>query len=72
VTTACDVRFNSRLRNSCSNPFITESTTISAATPTATPSKETIEMNDTKRLARRARKYRRPMQSVRGRNMARH
>ena len=39
-----------RLRSSRSKPFITERTTISTATPIATPSIEISEMNDRKRL----------------------
>ncbi len=56
VTTPWALRLSRRLRSSCSKPFITESTTTRAATPTATPSSETSEMNETKRLARRARR----------------
>ncbi len=39
-----------RDRSSCSNPFITDSTTISTATPIATPTMEIMEMKDRKRL----------------------
>lgn len=39
-----------RVRSSVWKPFITDSTTISAATPRAMPSIETSEMKDMKRL----------------------
>jgi hypothetical protein len=35
---------------------MTDNTTIRAATPTATPSSDTREMNETNRLARRVRR----------------
>ncbi|MCY1222045.1 hypothetical protein D9M72_341220 [compost metagenome] len=53
-----------RSRTSFWNPFITDSTTISAATPRAIPNIEIIEMNEMKvlRLARLlARVYRQPI-----------
>jgi hypothetical protein len=37
-----------RARSSCSKPFITDSTTISAATPSATPIIEVSEMKEMK------------------------
>ena len=37
-----------RVLSSRAKPFITDSTTISTATPTASPSAETTEMNDRK------------------------
>jgi hypothetical protein len=51
---ACADRLSSRVRSSDSNPFITDSTVISAATPTATPSSDTQVMNETKKLCSRA------------------
>jgi hypothetical protein len=45
---------SSRVRSSVSNPFITDSTVISAATPTATPSSDTQVMKETKKLCSRA------------------
>ena len=39
-----------RVRSSSWKPFITDSTTISAATPKAMPSIDTKEMNEMKRL----------------------
>ncbi len=39
-----------RLLSSLSKPFITDSTTISTATPIATPTIDISEMNDRKRL----------------------
>jgi hypothetical protein len=39
-----------RVRSSFWNPFITESTVINAATPSAMPSIEISEMNEMKRL----------------------
>jgi hypothetical protein len=50
-----------RLRNSDSKPFMTDSTTMSTATPMATPAIEITEMNDAKPLPRADRRYRRPM-----------
>ena len=37
-----------RLRSSCSKPFITDSTVISAITPIAIPAIEAAEMNEMK------------------------
>ncbi len=51
---ACAETLSRRPRNSDSKPFITESTVISAATPTATPSNDTQVMKDTKKLCSRA------------------
>jgi hypothetical protein len=42
----CDATARMRLRSSSWNPFITESTTISAATPSAMPAIEISEMNE--------------------------
>jgi hypothetical protein len=44
-----------RARSSRSKPFMTDSTTISAITPTAMPSIDTSEMNEMKWLRRLAR-----------------
>jgi len=44
-----------RVRTSSWKPFITESTTIRAQTPTAMPIIETAELMPMKRLRRRAR-----------------
>ena len=55
----CDATERMRLRNSSWKPFITEITTINAATPSAIPAIDTAAMNDTKPLRlepRRARK----------------
>ncbi len=49
-----------RARTSFWNPFITDSTTISAATPSAMPSIEVSEMNEMKWLRRSARVKRSP------------
>ena len=46
----CDATERMRLRNSCWNPFITDSTTISAATPSAMPAIEMSAMNEMKAL----------------------
>ncbi len=46
---------NRRERSSVSNPFITDRMTIRAATPTATPTRETQVMNETKNRCERAR-----------------
>ena len=54
LSVACEVMLRMRLRSSRSNPFITDSTTISTATPIATPTIDISEMNDRKRLPRRA------------------
>jgi hypothetical protein len=50
VTVACDVMLRMRSRSSFSKPFITESTTMSTATPMATPTIDMTEMNDRKRF----------------------
>jgi hypothetical protein len=50
VSVACDVMLRIRVRSSRSNPFMTDSTTISTATPIATPVIDIIEMNDKNRL----------------------
>ncbi len=60
---AWDVRLRMRVRSSRSKPFITDSTTISTATPIATPAMEMAEMKEMKRLLRFDRRYRRPMNS---------
>ena len=52
---ACEAMPRMRARNSRSKPFITDSTTISAITPMAMPSIDTIEMNEMKWLRRFAR-----------------
>jgi len=44
----CETTARMRLRNSVWKPFITESTTISAATPSAMPSMEIREMKEMK------------------------
>ena len=51
----CDTTPRIRVRTSFWKPFITESTTISAHTPTAMPIMETAELMPMKRLRRRAR-----------------
>ena len=48
MSVACEVTARMRLRSSRSKPFMTESTTISTATPSARPSIDTTEMNDRK------------------------
>ena len=53
---ACEVRLRMRPRTSRSKPFITESTTMSTATPIAMPAIEIVEMKETKRLPRLARR----------------
>ena len=50
VTVACEVMLRMRSRSSRSKPFMTDSTTISTATPIATPTIDISEMNDRKRL----------------------
>ena len=42
----CDATDRMRLRSSSWNPFITDSTTISAATPSAIPAIEVSAMNE--------------------------
>ena len=44
----CDTDERIRVRSSSWNPFITDSTTISAATPSAIPPIEMSEMNEMK------------------------
>ena len=51
----CETTPRMRVRTSFWKPFITESTTISAHTPTAMPIMETAELMPMKRLRRRAR-----------------
>ena len=46
----CAATARMRVRNSSWKPFMTDSTTISAATPSAIPSIDTAEMKETKRL----------------------
>ena len=48
VIVTCDTMPRMRPRNSFSNPFITDSTTISAITPSAIPSIEINEMKEMK------------------------
>ena len=50
VSVACDVMLRMRVRSSRSKPFMTDSTTISVATPIATPTIEIAEMKDRNRL----------------------
>ena len=62
----CDATDRIRVRSSFWKPFITDSTTISAATPSAMPAIEISAMNEMKRLRPeplRARVYRRPTAS---------
>jgi len=54
VSVAWADKLNKRSRSSVSKPFITDSTVISAATPTATPSSDTQLIKDTKKLCSRA------------------
>ncbi|MCY1244636.1 hypothetical protein D9M72_577260 [compost metagenome] len=64
TTSICDSTDSMRSRTSFWKPFITDSTTISAATPRAMPNIEIIEINEMKvlRLARLlARVYRQPI-----------
>ena len=70
VRVACADKLSSRPRSSDSKPFITESTVIRAATPTATPSSDTQLIKDTKKLCSRASEYRRPTKTGRGWNMS--
>ncbi len=53
---ACEVMLRMRERSSSSNPFITDSTVISAITPTAIPSTEISEITEMKPLRRLARR----------------
>jgi hypothetical protein len=46
---------SSRSRSSLSKPFITERMTMSAATPTHTPTRDAQVMKETKNLCERAR-----------------
>ena len=55
-TSTCETTDSMRSRTCDTNPFITDSTTISAITPSAMPSIEMPEMNEMKRLRRRARR----------------
>jgi hypothetical protein len=50
---------------------MTDRTTISAQTPTATPRSDTQVMNETKKLCSRASEYRRPTNNGAGWNMRR-
>ncbi len=52
VISTCEATLSMRSRTSFWKPFITDSTMISAATPSAMPSIETAEMNEMKRLRR--------------------
>ena len=54
-TSMCDTTESMRSRTSFWKPFITLSTMISAATPSAMPSMDTPEMNEIKPLRRDAR-----------------
>jgi hypothetical protein len=54
-TSTCEITDSIRPCTSFWKPFITDSTMISAATPSAMPSIETPEMNEMKRLRRPAR-----------------
>ena len=56
LTVPCADILRSRLRNSPSNPFMTDRMTISAATPSAIPMREISVMKDTKRVRRLARR----------------
>jgi hypothetical protein len=56
VTSTCDSTESMRSRTSLVKPFITDSTMISAATPSAMPAIEIAEMNEMKALRRRARR----------------
>jgi hypothetical protein len=55
TSSMCEMTASMRSRTSFWNPFITLSTMISAATPSAMPSTDTPEMNDMKPLRRPAR-----------------
>jgi hypothetical protein len=56
LTCTCEATPRIRALSSLWKPFITDSTTISAATPRPMPSIETSGMNETKRLRRLARR----------------
>jgi len=60
VICTCEATPRMRARTSFWNPFITDSTTISAATPSAMPSIEVSEMNEMKWFLRSARVKRSP------------
>ena len=49
-TSMCEATDRMRVRSSCWKPFITDSTTISAATPSAMPAIEINAMNEMNRL----------------------
>ena len=55
VICTCDATPRMRARNSFWKPFMTDSTTISAATPKAMPSIDVMEMKEMKWLRRLAR-----------------
>ncbi len=57
---ACAVRLKIRVRNTSSKPFITDSTTISTATPSARPSIAMPAISDREPRLGDARRYRRP------------
>ena len=46
----CDATLKMRLRSSCWKPFITDSTTINAQTPTTIPAIDVKAMNETNAL----------------------
>ena len=69
VKVACADRLSNRVRSSVPKPFMTESTVISASTPSATPSNETQVMKETKKLCSRASEYRRPTKTGTGWNI---
>ncbi len=50
VMVACEVTVSMRLRSSSSNPFSTDNTTMSTATPRAKPMTDIAATNDTKPL----------------------
>ncbi len=52
ITSMCDSTDSIRSRTSFWNPFITDSTVISAATPSAMPATDSAEMNEMKPLRR--------------------
>ena len=51
-TSTCEITLSMRSVTSLRKPFITDSTTISAATPSAMPSIDAAEMNEMKPLRR--------------------
>src|SRR5690606_38752069 len=72
LTVACWVICSMRSRISRWKPLMTASVVISAVTPKAMPRMDASEMKEMKPLRRLARRYRRPMATGMGLNMAAH